>query len=389
MTERTEAVVVGMGLIGGSIAAVLRARGLRVSGVDRLVARAERAAQRGLIDRALRPEAAEAAYRAADLIVLALPVLSIVPALRRLAEERLKPGVIVTDVGSTKRSIVAEAEALFAGRDVRFIGGHPMAGSHKSGVEAAHPDLFENAYYVLCPSRLAEAADVERLKDWLAPARVKWLVMDPAEHDRVVAVISHLPHVVAALLVQMLARREAESPYYALLAAGGFKDLTRIAASNPEMWRDIVLDNRAAILAAFEEWETDLRSVRAMLEAEDGPALEAFFAAAARYRARLPERRPGAIRPAYDLFVDIPDRPGEIGRLATRLGAAGINLTNLEILELREDVFGVLRLAFRNDRDRERAAALLVEAGYPVYAFSNGEMKAFGPAGGGEGGRGR
>lgn len=369
------AVVVGMGLIGGSLSAVLRSSGLIVFGVDQLPARAERARERGLIDTAVRMEDAATTLAEADLIVLALPVMAIHRFLDELAWMTLKPGVIVTDVGSTKRSIVERAAARFAGRDVRFIGGHPMAGSHKSGVEAAHVDLFENAYFVLCPGHAATDADVERLKTWLKPARVKWLVLDPAEHDRVVGLISHFPHLVAALLVHAVARREAESPLYAMLAAGGFKDITRIASSNAEMWRDIVLDNRMELLGLLEDWERVTAEIKAAIAAEDGARMLAFFSGAAQFRARLPERRPGALRPLFDLFVDIPDRPGEIGRLTTRLGDAGINLTNIEILELREDVFGVVRLAFRSSADQERAAALLAASGYRVYVFVNGEPK--------------
>jgi len=190
--------------------------------------------------------------------------------------------------------------------------------------------------------------------------------------------------VVAALLVHMVLERRNESDWYYSLAAGGFKDLTRIAEGDPAMWRDILLENRDVVAVYLDEiarragtlaWF--LRSANDFDEGEhreqdfEGTAdvdefLYRFFSEASRYRRALPEKRRGAIRPLFELYARIADRPGEIGRLTTFLGEHGINLTNLEILELREDVWGILRLAFRNETDLLRAYEVLQEAGYDV-----------------------
>lgn len=369
--------VVGVGLIGGSLALALKQRpDVVVIGCDSNPASLRTALARGAVDEVT--DRLEEAVCESDVVFLSAPVSELYALVDRLAELPLPPGAIVTDTGSTKAGIVRAARKL-AARGVTFIGGHPMAGSHKSGVEAARADLFENAYYVLTPEEDTPAGAVAALSDLLAATRAKVVTMDPMAHDRVVGAISHLPHVVAAALVNLVADLGAEDAWYERLAAGGFRDLTRIASSNPALWRDIVLDNRSVLLDHLRRWQDALAAVVAHVEAGDAAAIERFFRAARTFRDRLPERRPGALPAVHELFVDVPDRPGVIGRVATLLGESGINLVNIEVLEIREDIFGVLRLVFQREADRVRARALLEGAGYAVH-----EREALAHAGKGE-----
>ncbi|CCQ97854.1 putative Prephenate dehydrogenase [[Clostridium] ultunense Esp] len=251
--------------------------------------------------------------------------------------------------------------------EVTFIGGHPMAGSHKSGVEAANPLLFENAFYVLSPTEKTPEEKVKELEELLAPTRAQFIYLDPKLHDQVVGMISHFPHLVAGLLVNQVERLHGENPWYHRLAAGGFKDITRIASSNPDLWRDVTLDNRENLLRIIDSWNRDMEVLKESLIQEDGERIRAFFERAALFRNGLPERNAGALRPLNDLYLDIPDRPGEIGKITTLIGEMGINLINIEILELREDIMGVLRLSFRNGADRDRVRDRLAKLGYTLY----------------------
>lgn len=358
--------IIGLGLIGGSLAISLKKHpDLQIWGYDKNSEHLLKALQLHMIHHAAShlPEAVEGA----DLVILATPIATIQDLLRSLARLSLKPGMILTDVGSTKTSTVRLAEEIFAGKEITFIGGHPMAGSHKSGVEAASPILFENAYYVLTPTEQTPEAKVKELEHLLEPTRAQIIHLDPVLHDQVVGLISHLPHLVAGLLVNQVERLHGENPWYYRLAAGGFKDITRIASSNPEMWRDITLDNRETLLRLIDLWNRDMEDLRHRLMEKDAEGLAAFFASASRFRNGLPEKRAGALRPLNDLYVDIPDRPGEIGRITTLIGELEVNLTNIEILELREDIMGVLHLSFRNDKDLETVKEELERLGYTLY----------------------
>ncbi|WP_028986698.1 prephenate dehydrogenase [Thermicanus aegyptius] len=358
--------VIGLGLIGGSLAVCLKKNPeAEVWGYDREERRLTKGLELGIIDRAA--ASLEEAVEGADLVVLATPIATIQELLKTLSGYSLKPGMIITDVGSTKSSIVSLASEVLSRHEVTFIGGHPMAGSHKSGVEAANPLLFENAFYVLSPTEKTPEEKVKELEELLAPTRAQFIYLDPKLHDQVVGMISHFPHLVAGLLVNQVERLHGENPWYHRLAAGGFKDITRIASSNPDLWRDVTLDNRENLLRIIDSWNRDMEVLKESLIQEDGERIRAFFERAALFRNGLPERNAGALRPLNDLYLDIPDRPGEIGKITTLIGEMGINLINIEILELREDIMGVLRLSFRNGADRDRVRDRLAKLGYTLY----------------------
>ena len=212
----------------------------------------------------------------ADLVVLCAPVLALAPLCAAMMPH-LRPGALVTDVGSTKAALVERLDALLpAGVDL--VGGHPMAGSERVGVSAASETLFEGATWVLTRASRTQDASVERLAQLVRALGATPVEMDPRQHDAAVARISHLPHIAAAALAAAAVQGGVPEEVLRLLVAGGFKSTTRIAASSPEMWRDICLDNREAILAALTDYETALAVFRAALAAGDSEALLERFA---------------------------------------------------------------------------------------------------------------
>ncbi|MDA8129747.1 MAG: prephenate dehydrogenase/arogenate dehydrogenase family protein [Betaproteobacteria bacterium] len=274
--------VVGVGLIGGSFALALKQAGAvrEVLGVGRSPARLAVARELGLIDRAV--DWAEAGQ--ADCILLALPVGETEAVLNSLAPH-LKPGAIVTDAGSTKRNVVEAARAALGARCADFVPGHPVAGSEQCGPAAARADLFRGKRVVLTPQTDTRA-------DTLATVRLLWEtagaqveLLDVAQHDRVFAAVSHLPHLAAYALVDDLAQRPDCDTFFRF-AASGFRDFTRIAGSSPEMWRDIALANREAVLAELDAYLAALQGLRNAVAADDAGALLDIFSRARAARER-------------------------------------------------------------------------------------------------------
>ncbi|MFF2482175.1 prephenate dehydrogenase [Paenibacillus sp. NPDC058071] len=349
--------IFGVGLIGGSLALCFKGQpGLYVVGFSNRESSVKKYIERGVVDDATTSlrEAAEGA----DFIFLCVPVGMLEQYVEELAKLQLKPGCIVTDVGSTKASVVAYGAKLRE-KNVTFIGGHPMAGSEKSGVEAANTLLFENAFYVLTPDEDTNSADVEKLSRLLVHTRANLVTVDAKSHDDIVGAISHLPHIIAVALVNQVRGYNEGNGLYESLAAGGFRDITRIASSDPIVWRDILINNRSVLLRLLKDWNEQVEHFVRILEEDDGEAIERAFETAGEFRNRLPERRKGMIHSIYECYVNVPDHPGIIGAIATELGNARINLSNIRIIESREEVPGVLRLSFRTQEDLDQAITLL------------------------------
>ena len=294
-------VIFGVGLIGGSLARALRERGevagkRTVIGVGRSSASSERALELGVIDgaAALNDDAAlRDALSGADVVLLAAPVAQTQPLLERIAPF-LDAGTIVTDAGSTKSDVVAAARAALGTRIGQFVPGHPIAGRESSGVNAALPDLYVSRNVVLCPLPENAPQVVARVAAmWRATGAVV-REMTPEQHDRVFASVSHLPHVLSFALVEQI----LNSPDAALkfsFAAGGFRDFTRIAASSPEMWRDVCVANRVALLDELDAYTAVLARLRTAIEAADGSALEAVFARSRVARTEWQEQRAAGV----------------------------------------------------------------------------------------------
>ena len=262
--------VIGVGLIGGSLARAARAKGLvsRIVGAGRRPENLQKALALGVVDRIETDHAA--AVRGSDLVVVAAPVRAAIEVVRTILPA-MEAGAVLTDVGSVKAPFVAAVEGMALG-GVRFLGGHPIAGTEKTGVEASFAELFEGHRTILTPTKATAPEALEGLRALWEGVGAQVDLLSPGVHDRVLSDISHLPHLVAYALVDAALRGEG-LPY----AAGGFRDFTRIASSNPEMWREICLDNREALLASLGAFEESLAALRGAVERGDGEGLEAAF----------------------------------------------------------------------------------------------------------------
>jgi len=344
--------IVGLGLIGSSIALGIR-RGnpeLKIIGYNRRQEPREIAVSEGIVDLAFGnfQEAAEQA----DIIFLCVPIKQTIEMLASLASFSLRADVLVTDAGSTKLAIVRAAEGL----PFKFVGGHPMAGSHKSGVLAADVNLFENAYYVFTE----KSPELENL---LRGLHAKYIVMAAEEHDAVTSQVSHFPHVLASSLVQQSDSFAVGHPLVKNLAAGGFRDMTRIAESDSAMWVSILLSNPAAILARLEDFKGQLDLIGQKIANRDEEGIRNFFEKGKQIRQAMEihQGNRGAIPNFYDLFISVPDKKGVILRVLALL--QDISITNIKINEdNREDIHGQLQVSFKNETDLLRARKIIETA---------------------------
>lgn len=354
--------VIGTGLVGGSLAAAFRRLPTvtEVVGADRDPAALATAVARGLVDRGA--DGAAAAALGADVVVLAVPV----SALPQVAEEVgavMVPGALLTDVASVKARLVpAMEEAVAPG--VSVVGGHPMAGSHEGGAEHATADLFVGATYLLAPTSTTDPAAYERLHGLVAGIGARVIAVDPDRHDLLVAVTSHLPQLAATTLMNLAAERARdEHAELLLLAAGGFRDATRVAASNPDLWLDICGENRAAIVEVLDDYGARIGALRSLLADADDEGLRAALAAARAARRSLPGKE-SVTGVMVELLLPIPDRPGVIAEVATTVGAVGVNIEDLRIEHAPEGGQGTMVLAIIGPEKAERARVALHARGY-------------------------
>lgn len=344
--------IIGLGLIGGSLALGLKRNAdVSIIGFDADIHTVRTAKRIGVIDEMAihTKDAAELA----DVIVFATPVNETIRLMHEMSNWQLKNDVIVTDTGSTKKEIMKAAEKLRE-LGITFIGGHPMAGSHKSGVEAARSHLFENAYYMLTPFPNENKKEAKILSDLLEVTKAKIVQVNAEEHDHMTAVVSHFPHLVAASLVHQLAGENEQFPFTKQLAAGGFRDLTRIASANPIMWRDITVQNRQELSNQLQVWTNEMINLQNLLLHADEKEIESYFSTAKQIRDDLPITAQGAMFTVYDLYVDVPDYAGVIAEVIGYLAKDNISITNLRIVETREDIFGILVISFQTMDDRAR-----------------------------------
>jgi prephenate dehydrogenase len=359
--------IIGLGLIGGSIALGIKKEhpNCKIFGYDIQEDQKRLAKTLHVID-----EIVVDLYKiipTCDFIFIAVPVKQTEMLLKEMENLELKQSVIISDVGSTKEKIVERAEGL-RNKGITFIGGHPMAGSHKSGVVAAKAHLFENAFYILTPHDEQAQKEIAQLKYLLNGTKANFIILTPKEHDQVAGVISHFPHIIAAGLVHQAKNYSDNHDLVSRLAAGGFRDITRIASSNPVMWRDILLHNKDSLLQMFDVWMKEMDKVRQFIASDSSEQIYQYFASAKDFRDELPTRTKGAIPSFYDLFVDVPDYPGIISEITGYLAVAKISITNIRIIETREEIYGVLRLSFQNEEDRE-SAKLCIESNTNYETF--------------------
>jgi prephenate dehydrogenase len=350
--------VIGVGLMGGSLGLAARRAGAReVLGVSRSPATLDLAIERGAITAAC-PSIAEAAA-AADVVVVATPVRLVVEHVKA-ALRAAGPDTIVSDVGSTKSPLM---RALTPVEQRRCIGGHPLCGSETAGVSNARASLYEGATYFLTPGAHADPEAYGRLCAVVGELGARPVAIDPDEHDRLMAVMSHLPHVLANVLMTQAGQHPGARD--ALLSAGpSFRDLTRIAGSNRRVWSDIFLDNRAALLAAMATFQEGLQEVLAALAAADGERLGDTIARAASHRERMLVEGSLAPRELQRLVVTIPDRPGVLKEIMVALGDANINVEDLALHHMSAELGGTLTVYVLGEEACRRAGHLLAGLGY-------------------------
>jgi len=369
--------VAGLGLIGGSLVQGFRRAfpDAWIAGVDRKTAVLERALADGTLDEA-RPFGEEggaddtfAVFAPCDFVFVCTPVHLTAAHAARAA--RFCRG-IVSDVGSCKSVVMRDVAALPEAATIRFIGGHPMAGSERVGYAFARPNLFENAIYVLCtPDGATDAArrDADALAALVSSIGALPVRLDAVEHDRVVAIVSHLPHVAASALSAVAAREGAalrDPDRVKQLAAGGFRDITRIASSSPDLWAGISADNAAQLLPALDAYLALLADYRAHLAdaaGPDRPALAALFEEGRAFRDAVATGGRGVLEGSATLVVTIDDRPGAIAGIASALGARGIGIRNLNIVNSRVYEGGCLHVLI-DERQLDDARRVLEEAGH-------------------------
>lgn len=282
---KTRVLLIGVGLIGGSLALAMKKHlHVTVVGADINTNEVQVANQLGIVDYVAEDIKTEAAQ--ADYIVLATPVEYTTAWIHDLSNWKLKETVIVTDVGSTKGEIMKAAEALNKKR-ISFIGGHPMAGSHTSGAVNARADLFCSARYILTPFENEQKEKIDALMHLLEPTGAQFVPLDAATHDQITGVVSHLPHVIATSLVRQVKGYSAQNHLVTEMAAGGFRDITRIASSNPHMWRDILKQNRSMLLTLLDDWMKEMEQVKLLVEKGDGHELFDYFSDAKEFRDSL------------------------------------------------------------------------------------------------------
>ncbi|WP_085992036.1 prephenate dehydrogenase [Oceanobacillus senegalensis] len=354
--------IAGLGLIGGSLAKCVNEDDkYHLIGYDVNEETLEYASIHGMVQETSNDF--EDAAKKADIIFLSAPISETIRLLKRLDTIELTKDVIVSDVASVKSSILEVARNLSNPR-ITFIGGHPMAGSHKKGIEAAKAHLFESAIYVLTPTANADEEKVNTLKEILQHTQSKFVVLNSDEHDEMTGVVSHFPHLIASSLVHQAKNWQETHAFLPNLAAGGFRDITRIASSSPEMWQDIFYHNRDKLSKLLEEWIDEMQGLKELIENNEKTKLVTYLTNAKNYRDGLPVKEKGAIPSFYDLYVDIRDQPGAIGSVVLLLANKKISIKNIEILEIREGITGVLRLSFSAKDTQLISLDILINHGY-------------------------
>ncbi|MDR1688675.1 MAG: prephenate dehydrogenase [Clostridiales bacterium] len=355
--------IIGLGLIGGSIAKALRrsyGSVPEIHAVDQNEDYLAQAKKEGVIDSyALR---AGKDLSGSEIIFIATPVHTAAEHMK-LAAKYAGDGCIITDTGSTKNSIYKHALE----NKINYIGGHPMTGSERSGYRASKEFLFENAYYILTPAPYAGQHSADIMRGIVKDIGALPLIMDAREHDSVMAAISHLPHIIAASLVNTVEESDDENKTMHALAAGGFRDITRVASSNPEMWSAICAENKEQILKSIKAFQNSLAKFYDKLN-NSADSTQSFFQNAKNYRDSFSVKPAGSYINEYRIFVDVYDKPGIIATASTLLSVNNINIKNIGIVNSREYQSGVMQIVFETLESMEKSAELLRGMNFTVYS---------------------
>jgi len=358
--------IVGVGLIGGSMAASLGRLADKpvIVGIDTDAEALAYAVEHGILAQAALPDSAEAAAwlgpDGVDLVVIATPARRAASWLERLGASGFRGAI--TDVASTKAGVLAAAGVALADPS-RFVGGHPMAGSERSGVTAARGDLFDGAYWLLTPTHDSDPDVFSAVHALVSSVGARVISVDAEAHDEAVAIVSHVPHVAAAALVDLAAAHAGERGELMRLAAGGFKDTTRIAAGSADLWTGICLDNAAALVDGLEELRERLGGFEALVRARDADSIRAWLEGAAEVRRSLPAQWVPATAQLTQLAVPMLDRPGVVAEITSAVSRAGCNIEGIDIDHETEDS-AVLVLVLTDEGDQALLVSDLVRRGY-------------------------
>lgn len=356
---------IGLGLIGGSIARALKQSvpGVRIIAYDLNADSLKLAQEQHIADVAA--DAIDSRFSCCDYIFLCAPVQKN-DANLAMVKEVMSPDCLLTDVGSVKTAI--HTAVRDAGLESCFIGGHPMAGSERTGFVNSKASLLENIYYILTPTDKVPAEKLENYRRLVTDMGAIPLILDCEKHDYVTAAISHLPHVVASSLVNLVRDSDSADGIMKLVAAGGFKDITRIASSSAVMWQQICLTNTENIAQLLGDYIDALTKIKKSLNNRDGDGLYDFFDSARIYRDSFISASSGPIKRSFCCHVDIADKAGALARIVTLLSEHNINIKNIGITHNRESEDGVLLLEFYEEASLQAALSLLEAEGHSPCA---------------------
>lgn len=356
--------IIGLGLIGGSLAKTIRLRipDTTIYAIDTNPETLHAALKDQTIQQAF-TEISDVFFTC-DCIFLCAEVQNNIELLEKI-KHHIRPETILTDVSSVKEEVIHTIRKI--GLSSHFIGGHPMAGSEKSGYENANAYLFENVYYLLAPEAAVPENTVSCFTGFLKKLQVIPLVLSAEYHDYSTAAVSHFPHILAAGLVNMVKDIDDQDETMKHIAAGGFKDITRIASSSPEMWRQICLTNKTQIIKMLHLFQNSLQEIETMLETESSEPIYSFFESAKEYRDSMRITSNGSILRTYHLYCDLIDAAGGIATIATILASNNLSIKNIGIIHNREFEDGVLQIEFYDDESLTNAVALLKKYHYTVY----------------------
>lgn len=364
--------VIGVGLIGGSVAAAIKAQApvVQVRGIDPVQESLDAALASGALDAAAKPDSAEAARWIAaggsDLVVLAIPVFAAEEWFNRLAHSGFDG--IITDTASTK-SVIVDIAAKVLPDMSRYLPGHPMAGSEVNGFSGARPDLFQGAYWILCPSDDTQDDVFLKLHEAFSSLGARIISIPREQHDSAVAIVSHVPHMVASSLVELAGNHAGERQELLRLAAGGFKDSTRIAAGSPKLWCGIAMDNKNALANGLSEMRDILGEFETAIRNEDTRTLTALLKRSSDLRQSLPAKWIPDSAKLTQVRIPMNDHPGIIAQVTGFAGHAGCNIQSIEIDHINEST-AVLELILTDEGDMGRLSADLINGGFD-FSFKN------------------
>lgn len=354
--------VVGCGLIGGSIALSLSKSGHSVFVTDK--PENEKKIRKQIPRISFRKSVAELCAEKPEVVFVCVPS-SLVESVIRETAGLVGEGTIITDVAGIKKPVLDVArDAVPAG--IVFVGGHPMAGSEKSGVEAAQPFLFQNAVYVLSPLEEYPVETMAPLLSAVEQLGARILFMNAAQHDRIAAATSHLPQLIAIELVNLLKEMSADDEHFNTLAAGGFRDMTRIASSEYTVWNDVIRSNSENIDSMLAAFIRRLSNLDADVKNGNDTGIAGEFEKARLARAGIRKGGKGFLHPLYDLYVVVEDKVGVLKEITTSLANARVNIKDIELLKVREGSGGMFRVSFDTEQIQDRAAEILEQRGFQI-----------------------